>query len=308
MKLFQKVAILIIAGSVIAACKNEPIFELSPPLNLTDWSKINQFDETVMLNSTEVKCKTSSNYFTVGNDTIKTVTLQFQNNISGISEVSYKYNSSSFSNAQIELKDLLDFEVYSSRKGRLNKDSFTIDGFNFKRKYSTLTIDVIEIMNISMKYKENGKIQVFNLSNSINLKVNNSCFLVFEKGKNQPIEVEKSSWDIDVKGGSKYFPSPTILFKNDYKSPNDFILGRFDFGNLNLSNRSNIILDSKDIQYKRKGKFYNSEVGSVLSLNEYVFESSFVGTLKQVIFYDTTNQTDFVKFDSIYFQSYLMPF
>ena len=308
MKLFQKVAILIIAGSVIAACKNEPIFELSPPLNLTDWSRINQYEETLMVNSTDVKCKTSSNYFTVGNDTIKTVTLQFETGVSSISEVSYKYNTNSLIGSKIGLSDLLEFEAYSLKKGRLKKDSFTITEFNFIRKNASLMFDEIETINISITYSENGKKENFKLSNLNIFKVNNSCLLVFEKGKNQPIEVEKSSWDIDVKGGSRYFPSPTILFKNDYKSPNDFILGRFDFGNLNLSNRSNIILDSKDIQYKRKGKFYNSEVGSVLSLNEYVFESSFVGTLKQVRFYDTTNQTDFVKFDSIYFQSYLMPF
>jgi hypothetical protein len=291
-------------------CKSEPIYEISPPVKLTDWSKsdTSSFPDLVILNNGTVKCRATSNYFTTGNDTIKTVNLEFGNNTSGITELSYKYNTSDLAGSKLDLSSVLDFEVYHYQKGRLLKDSFKLVKFSFNRSTVGTKFDQVGQLNIDFNFVVKGKSNVFSLITTGDLTVSNSCFLVYESGKTKPLEIEKSVWDVDVKGGSKYFPSPTLLYKNDFRSPNDFILFRMDFNRIDVIDTKMVLLDPKTVQYKRKGKFYNCESGVNLDLKEYIFEKSFSGTIRNIKFVDSANQSIFIFIDSIYFQSHLMPF
>jgi hypothetical protein len=297
--IFKVVIILVLFGG----CAKEPIYEIPPPIILKSWLEYQDtnWNGLINVNSIPVKVKCVSNFIVNGADTSVSVRFNFAS--SSVEQVAIKFSrslalngneftASSIENVFIETNNA----IYSSNDIKIDSIYFKLLESKIKNTY------VIEDFYFTVKTNSISQPNTQFKLEASSFQVLKSFFYYYEKGK--LVGTEKALLNVDLKGGNEFSPNPLVDYKPDLRNPNDLLF---------ITIPTESLLNSPDyearnsIRYRKKGKFYPANLGTI-NVQKFYYRNSIYMTGKNWVINDTTENTNIITIDSMRLQHFAMPF
>jgi hypothetical protein len=303
MKFLPRILLVLVS---VAACAKEPVFVIPAPQNFISWLeyKDTNWNGSLNVGNQMIRVKAVSNYTVLsgGFDTSVSVKFSFESNTLGLEQIVIKYRSSAVRSSGFLGKESIE-NVYLENKTHVYSGSeVSFDSASFKRREKSSSEFELLDLNFKLKTISSSK-PIINISlESTTLKVENTFFHIYKKGKFESIDREL--YNVDLKGGNEYAPRPLVDFKHDLLAPNDFVLINTPTEALKSSEFYDI---SRNIQLSKKGKFYKATTGEIL-VDHFYYKYGYRFKVRSFNFMDSSTMSTLLKIDSMELQFFAMPF
>lgn len=302
-KLFSRLLIFLI---LLVGCSKEPRFSMPDALDLKSWLEYKDTNWNGLLHITNesVDVKSVSNYSVLsgGFDTSIVIKISVGKNSSDLELLVFRFRKSLKGIGLDYSKPSIENIYLENRSHGYSGSEIQIDSISFSLIENSFDKYELKNLFLSLKTVTKAKPKVNYSVNASKLNVDRTYFNFFKKGKVEGLDREL--YNVDLKGGSEYNPRPTIDFKHDLLSPNDFVFLNFPTESL-TSGRSYDV--SKNVQLSKKGKFYAATNANV-KVSDFFYKSSLRFKGYNWVITDISSGAMLLKLDSLDVQYFAMPF
>jgi hypothetical protein len=294
-------SLLILIGT---GCKEEPIYQISPPLTFISWASFvdTNYNTVFFLNNKPVRAKVVSNFIALSPlDTQTSIRVNFEQNETRIQSFVVKFRNKSNSldynkNDIVNIYAETEIAIYNANDIVLDSSKFQY--VNNRNLYLALFSNSHFEFHTTSVSQPNLTISISNSQSN----VLNSYFKIYTK--NKWVQLDRELWNVDLKGGSEYNPTPLIDFIPDVRFFRDYVFSTVPTKCLNNELYWDI---ERNCQYNKSGKFHVANSAKI-NVSEYYFKDKITAAGEGWQFTDSTTMTTLIKVDSLQFRYHYMPF
>ncbi len=290
--------IAILSIFIGSSCKEEPIYNIPPPLTFTSWATYvdTNFNTVFQVNNKPVRAKIVSNFIALSPlDTQTSIRINFEKNDARIQSFVLKFRNKSNSldynkNDIVNIYAETEIAIYNANDIVLDSSKFQY--INNPKNYSANFNNSYFKFHTTSPSQPNLTIVISNNQSS----VLNSFFKIYTK--NKWTQLDRELWNVDLKGGSEYNPTPLVDFIPDVRFFKDYVFSSVPTKCLNNTTVWDI---ERNCQFNKSGKFHVASSAKI-KVSEYYFKDKITANGEAWQFTDSSTMTSLIKVDSLQFR------